>query len=102
LPGETSGSLRRISENRKKSCVSRTSGSKRASAEQRKADLEQKLQELDNQRRALEGDIGRTLKKEDEIKTTLQKSRDALARALTEIKPGVEPSPKQFAGVVQL
>ena len=67
-----------------------------------KADLEQKLQELDNQRRALEGDIGRTLKKEDEIKTTLQKSRDALARALTEIKPGVEPSPKQFAGVVQL
>ena len=52
--------------------------------------------------RALEGDIGRTLKKEGEIKTTLQKSRDALARALTEIKPGVEPSPKQFAGVVQL
>jgi hypothetical protein len=42
------------------------------------------------------------LKKEDEIKTTLQKSRDELARALTEIKPGVEPSPKQLAGVVQL
>jgi small-conductance mechanosensitive channel len=67
-----------------------------------KADLEQKLQELDNQRRALESDISNSLKKEAEIKAALQKSRDALANALTKIKPGVEPSSKQFAGVVLL
>jgi len=67
-----------------------------------KADLDEKLQELDKQRRALEGDISVTLKKEDEIKANLQRAREALARALTAIKPGVEPSPKQLAGVVQL
>jgi small-conductance mechanosensitive channel len=67
-----------------------------------KADLEQKLQELDNQRRALESDISNSLKKEAEIKAAIQKSRDALANALTKTKPGVEPSSKQFAGVVLL
>ncbi len=67
-----------------------------------KADFEQKVQELDNQRRALEGDISSLLKKDAELKTALQRSRDALARTLSEIRPGVEPSSKQFAGVVLL
>jgi potassium-dependent mechanosensitive channel len=64
-----------------------------------KADLEQKLQELDNQRSALEDGISRILKKQDELKAAFQKSRDAFASALAEIKPGVEPSSKQLAGL---
>lgn len=67
-----------------------------------KADFEQKVQELDNQRRALESDISSILKKETELKAVLQQSRDALARALAAISPGMEPSPKQFAQVVLL
>jgi small-conductance mechanosensitive channel len=66
------------------------------------ADLELKLQELENQRRTLENDIGRTVKKEEEIKAALQKSRDALARALTAIKPGMKPSSRQRAEVIRL
>jgi potassium-dependent mechanosensitive channel len=67
-----------------------------------KADLEQKLQELDNQRRALDRDLGRTVKEEGDLKATLQRSRDALTRALTGIKPGTKPSPKQLAEVARL
>jgi len=67
-----------------------------------KGDLEQIHQELDNQRRTLESEIILILKKEDEIKSTLQKSRDAWASALAKIKPGVEPSPKELAEIVQL
>ncbi len=66
------------------------------------ADLEQKLQELDNQRRALEGDIGRTVKKEEEMKAALQKPRDALAKAAIGIKPGMKPSSKQLAEISRL
>jgi len=64
-----------------------------------KADLEQKLKELDNQRNILESDISRILNKGDEIKASLQKSRNVFASALAEIKPGVEPSSKQLAGL---
>ncbi len=67
-----------------------------------KTDLEQKLQELDNQRRALERDLGRTVKEEDELKASLQKSRDVLAGALTGIKPGKKPSSKQLAEVARI
>jgi small-conductance mechanosensitive channel len=67
-----------------------------------KADLEQKLQELDNQRRALERDLGRTVKEEDELKAALKRSRDALARALTGIKPGMKSTPRQLAEAARL
>jgi potassium-dependent mechanosensitive channel len=67
-----------------------------------KTDLEQKLQELDNQRRMLELDLGRTVKEEDELKAALKRSRDALARALTGIKPGMKPTPRQLAEVARL
>jgi small-conductance mechanosensitive channel len=67
-----------------------------------KADLEQKLQELDSQRKALESDISRTLKQEAELRASLQNSRDALSRALAEISPGVAPSQKHLNMVVQL
>jgi len=67
-----------------------------------KADLEQKVQELDNQRRALERDLGRTVKEEDELRATIQRSRDALARALAGFKPGMKPSSKQLAEVARL
>ena len=66
------------------------------------ADLEKKLQELDSQRKALESDISRILKQEGEMKAGLQKSRNALNRALSEIRPGKEPSPKQLSRVVLL
>ena len=67
-----------------------------------KADFEQKVQELENQRSVLEADISSSLNKEAELKAALQRSRDALARALAAIRPGVEPSPNQFAEVVLL
>jgi len=67
-----------------------------------KTDLEQKLQELDSQRRALERDLGRTVKEEDELKAALKRSRDALARALTGIKPGMKSTPRQLAEVARL
>jgi potassium efflux system protein len=67
-----------------------------------KADLEQKLQELDNQRRAIDRDLGRTVKEEGDLKVALQRSRDALARALTGIKPGIKPSSRQLAEVARL
>jgi potassium-dependent mechanosensitive channel len=67
-----------------------------------KADLDQKLQELDSQRWALERDLGCTVKEEEELKASLQRSRDALARALAGIRPGVKPSLKQFAEAARL
>jgi potassium efflux system protein len=67
-----------------------------------KADLEQKLQELDNQRRALDRDLGRTVNEEGELKAVLQRSRDALARALNGVKTGAKPSAKQIAEIARL
>ena len=64
--------------------------------------MEQKLQELDSQRKVVETDISRTMKEEGEIREALIRSREALAKALTEIMPGVEPPPKQLAKVIML
>jgi potassium-dependent mechanosensitive channel len=67
-----------------------------------KTDLEQKLQELDSQRRALERDLSRTARQEDELKASLQKSRDALVRTQAGIKPGKKPSSKELAAMARL
>ncbi|HXX58304.1 MAG TPA: mechanosensitive ion channel domain-containing protein [Thermodesulfovibrionales bacterium] len=61
-----------------------------------KADLELKLQELDSQRRPIEKEIIQGLRRDDDAKKNLQQTRDALNKALAELKPDLPPSQKQI------
>jgi len=60
-----------------------------------KTDLEQKLQELDAQRKLLEDELNQTLKKDADAKKSLQQIRDALARVQGKFAPGQQPAQKQ-------
>jgi small-conductance mechanosensitive channel len=59
-----------------------------------KTDLEQKLQELDGQRRALEGELNQALRKDADAKKGLQQTRSTLAGIRERFGPGHQPTPK--------
>lgn len=60
-----------------------------------KTDLEQKLQELDVQRRLLEDELDHALKRDADAKKGLQKTRDVLAGVQKNIARGLQPAQKQ-------
>ncbi|HAM50985.1 MAG TPA: hypothetical protein DCP92_09970, partial [Nitrospiraceae bacterium] len=64
-----------------------------------KEDLEQKLGELDSQRKTLEDELHQALKKDDDAKKRLQQTRDAFSKAQAELTSGLKPTPKDIARV---
>jgi len=60
-----------------------------------KTDLEQKLQELDGQRKLLEDELNQALKKDADAKKSRQQIRDTLAGVQEKFAPGQQPAPKQ-------
>lgn len=61
-----------------------------------KTDLEQKLQELDGQRKLLEDELNQALKKDADAKKSLQQTRDTLARVQGKFAPGPQPTSRQL------
>jgi potassium efflux system protein len=61
-----------------------------------KADFEQKLQELDGLRRALDTELGQAQKKDVDAKKSLQRTREALTGAQRKFDPGQQPTATQF------
>ena len=67
-----------------------------------KTDLEQKLQELDAQRKLLEDELNQALKKDEDAKKSLQQTRDTLARVQDKFAPGQQPTSKQLEELSRL
>ena len=61
-----------------------------------KTDLEQKLQELDGQRKGLESELSQALKTNADAMKSLQQTRDTLARFQEKFDPGQQLTPKQL------
>jgi small-conductance mechanosensitive channel len=67
-----------------------------------KSDLEQKLQELDGQRRGLEDELNEALRNDADAGKALQQTRDTLAKVREKIGQGKQPTPVQLAEVRRL
>ena len=67
-----------------------------------KTDLEQKLQELDGQRRGLENEFNQTLRDDADTGKVLQQLRDALAKVQEKIGKGKQPTPGHRAELSRL
>ena len=67
-----------------------------------KSDLEQKLQELDGQRRGVEDELNQALRDDADTRKGLQKTRDALAKVREKIGQGKQPAPRQLAELGRL
>jgi potassium efflux system protein len=67
-----------------------------------KSDLEQKLQELDGQRRGLEDELNQALRNDANIREGLQQARDMLAKARGKLDQGKQLSLRQQAEVNRL
>jgi len=67
-----------------------------------KADLEQKLQELDIQRRNLEDELNIAQKKDADAKKDLQQTRAALGQTQAALEKALKPTSKQLAELSRL
>lgn len=67
-----------------------------------KIDLEQKLQELDNQRRNLEDELNSAQKKDADAKKEFQQTRDALGQTQAALEKVSKPTSKQLAELSRL
>ena len=61
-----------------------------------KTDLEQKLQELDGQRKQLEDELNQALKRDADAKKSLQQTRDSLSKVQETFNSGKQPTTKQL------